>query len=519
MKTLLSQLKNLPEANIFMTLTAFSLGIIFMDTLPLCLTLIIFFLSAISAVLSKKNWLIILAVLMILGGCDYFAYRLVPKNHISRINPQIIKSLEGIVCSDPEKGSESYSFYLSVRKTEIPGRIIKNTGKIIVYLKTDTEIHQGDRIKLTSYFFSPKPQTNPIKYDYSLYLQRKNIYTATSVKEKNQICVLEKPKHPPLLHTLKNHIINLFKEKLDPKTADILMGMVLGNGYYLDKDTYSNFINTSTLHLLAASGLNCGVLLGILYYLFWFVEVRKKNLIIIPVLWFYAALINFPGSILRATVMCSLVLLCQSVKRKTSFRHILFLSAFLILIASPGQIFDTGFQLSYLCLIGLLYICPVMNRPIYRFYYRKTENLYSPMLYFYNLVYLPFCISLTSYIGVSVIITPISIYYFNYISFAGLWTNILVGLSASVIFVLSVLFLFVYYIPYVNTLFVFLLNNIAKFILKTVNTTGNWEYSSITVKTPNIISVILFYAVLLSVILFFFLRYKSDRLSKKLKKA
>lgn len=287
------------------------------------------------------------------------------------------------------------------------------------------------------------------------------------------------------------------------------MGMVLGNGNYLDDATYCNFINTSCLHLLAASGINCGILILIIHWLLCFMEFRKKNLIIIPVLWLYAFLIGFPGSILRATVMCSLVLFGQTIKAYTNFRHILFLSAFIILIFSPNQIFDIGFQLSYLCLIGLLYLYPFINSLIYRKLFFKKQ--YTPLKKaFYSYIIIP----VSAFVSVSVLIFPISIYYFNYVSFVGLFANLAVGFLAGIIFVFAVLFLFLCHIPFLSDLSAITINCIGKGILRTVNTLGEWDLSSALIATPSVYAVIISYIFIFAGLLFADIHLKKTKKSE-----
>lgn len=492
---ILSNIKKLPEQNIFLFLCAFSFGIIITDLCPLWFCGILFLCSAICAFASKKAKIIFLALVFILGGLDYFSYRLLPKDHISYYDTDKIEWAEGYVASDTEKHKNSYLFYLNCSKIKTENKIIKVSGKTAVYLKCEAHVAKGDRIRLSSFFYTPKPQTNPIKFDYSEYMARKNVYTATSLKNINDLTVIRKAKHISAIKTAKTYIEKIYRKYLDSQCANLLMGMILGNGNYLDDTTYNNFINTSTLHLLAASGINCCVLIFVLHWILCFMEFRKKNIIIIPIIWFYAAMIGFPGSILRASLMCSLVLLGQSIKAFTEFRHTLFLSAFLILIFCPNQLFDIGFQLSYLCLIGILYVYPVLDKICHLIIIK--DNKYSPRRESFIKYFIQ---PITVYLGVNIVIAPICVYYFNYISFVGLFANIAVGTLAGFIFVMAVLFLFVCHIPFISHIFINITNLTGKGILWTVNTFGKWNMATCLAATPSKITVCCEYIVIFLII-------------------
>lgn len=509
--TIINKLKKLPELNYMLILAVFCFGILSIEFLPIYASIIIALCLFISSFLSKRHFAIILSIIFLLGALLYFTYRLVPNNDISRLNSYDIKSVEGIIVSDIEKHKNSYLFYVKVNNVTTIKNTMTSSGKVLCYLKTNLSINQGDKIKINGFFYKPNPQTNPIKFDYNTYLSRKNIYVCTSINDKNKVSIIEKHS-PPLIKQTKNYIEKIFSKYLDSKAKDLLMGMVLGNGNYLDDNTYNNFINTSTLHLLAASGLNCAVLCGLLWFLFFFLEFRKRYLLTIPILWFYTILINCPSSILRAALMCSLFMLFKCFKVHTSFKGILYLSALIILVFNPSELFDVGFQLSYLCLWGLLYICPLLNKYIFKYYHSQIKNPSSLKKAFYDIFYLPISLGISSYIGVNIILIPITIYYFNYFSFVGIFANIIVASLASLIFILAFILLLFNFLGYIGLGFA--INFVSKFILYVVNTLGQWEYSTKLIATPNIFIIIISYLIIFS--LFIYLNIKSMEKKQKI---
>ena len=470
-----------------------SIGIIISDTFPSNISWIVLTAILLAAVFTYKRKIFLFSLLIFIGGLLCFSNKILPNNHIGRLDAKDIEIVEGTICSDIEKHKNSYVFYLKCDRV-FTESIHKCTGKIIVYLKCEPEIKRGDKIRLKGKFYAPSNFTENSKFNYEKYLSRKNIYTIYSLKNTNNITVLENRKNPYLIDTLKNYIIKVFSRNLSEDTGKLLMGMVLGNGNYLDSNTYNNFINTSTLHLLAASGLNCFVLAVFMWYFLFFVEFRKKNILITIILWIYAALIGFSGSILRATLMCSLIILGKSFKISSSFKIVYFLSALLLLFVNPSNLFDVGFQLSYLCLFAMIYIAGPTCKVLFEFIHSiRIKN--KVFRYIFRILFTSLLGTITTTLSVYLTVGLISIYYFEYISLIGVFANLLVGFLASLIFVLSMVFLIIWPIPFIKEGGVFLLNLIGKTILFIVNGLGE-THSVIKVKSPNEYLVILAYVLI-----------------------
>jgi competence protein ComEC len=75
-------------------------------------------------------------------------------------------------------------------------------------------------------------------------------------------------------------------------------------------------------------------------------------------LWFYSAITGLSPSVLRASTMFSFIIIAQSFKRYTNIYNTLAASAFLLLVIDPYIIMQVGFQLSYLAVIGIVYLQP-----------------------------------------------------------------------------------------------------------------------------------------------------------------
>jgi competence protein ComEC len=87
---------------------------------------------------------------------------------------------------------------------------------------------------------------------------------------------------------------------------------------------------------------------------------RIRTIIIIPSLWCFAFITGLTPSVVRATVMLSLVLAGKTMGKNIISQNIIMSSAFLILALKPGMLCDTGFQLSFCAVYGIIVFHPVL---------------------------------------------------------------------------------------------------------------------------------------------------------------
>jgi competence protein ComEC len=115
------------------------------------------------------------------------------------------------------------------------------------------------------------------------------------------------------------------------------------------EDIEEPFQQTGTLHLFAVAGLHVGIVAALLWMLATLVRLSRKTAaaIIIPLLFFYAAVTGLHVSSLRAATMASILIGGLFFERKVSIANSLAAAAFFILSWNTDELFSTGFQLSF----------------------------------------------------------------------------------------------------------------------------------------------------------------------------
>src|SRR5437016_5194079 len=134
-----------------------------------------------------------------------------------------------------------------------------------------------------------------------------------------------------------------------PDVQNFLSGIVLGLRHQTTDDIEEPFQQTGTLRLFAVAGLHVGIVARLLWTFAIVLRLPRKTAtaLIIPLLFFYAAITGLHTASVRAAVMSALLLGGIFFDRKVLALNSLAAAGFLILLFDSNQLFTSGFQLSF----------------------------------------------------------------------------------------------------------------------------------------------------------------------------
>lgn len=160
---------------------------------------------------------------------------------------------------------------------------------------------------------------------------------------------------------LLDRVANAF---YDEEQADVAKALVFGYEEDIDEETKSAFQQSGIIHILAVSGMHVSIIWILLSRFLFFLNASfsqrlAQTCIVLACLWTYAAITGFSPSILRATVMFSFLSWAKLRNKGKNTWNMLCVSAFFILLLSPSFLFDAGFWLSYLAVIGIMTAAPL----------------------------------------------------------------------------------------------------------------------------------------------------------------
>lgn len=295
---------------------------------------------------------------------------------------------------------------LEINNERVSGKSLLNVEKdsAISSLKVDAILNT------TSNFVDLIPNLNPHQFNYKNYLHRKSIHHQLYLSN-SELLILQNKKHTlfgyaSLLRERINTNLKLYHFK-DDELA-IINALILGQRQDISKEIYSSYAQAGAIHILAISGLHIGIILILLNRFFKPIEYLKngkiiKIFLIVFLLWSFAIVAGLSASVVRAVTMFTVIAIAMNLKRPTNIYNTLAISIFVLLLVKPSFLFDVGFQLSYLAVLGIVVIQPM----IYKIWRPKQKVIN----FFWNI----FTVTIAAQIG----IVPVSLYYFH--QFPGLF--------------------------------------------------------------------------------------------------
>jgi competence protein ComEC len=310
--------------------------------------------------INYRLWIVaaIVAILAVI----YFQLR-IPQPRSNDISYQVtasnskIVTVTGKVLTEPRLNeSQRLKFWLEA--TEIGNQGEKISGKLYatVPLLQGTGIYPGQNLKLTGNLYLPQAASNPSGFDFKLYLARQGIFAGMRVTE---VVFNNHPEPTWGWWKLRRRIVRSQLQGLGSPIGQLVSSMVLGQkAVDLASDIRDRFIEAGLAHVLAASGFQVSLLIGLVVKLTNNLSMKPRLIIGIGTLLIYLSLTGIQASILRAFLMGIAVLIALAMDTKVKPLGSLLLAATIILLFNPLLIGDLGFQLSFLATLGLIVTLP-----------------------------------------------------------------------------------------------------------------------------------------------------------------
>ncbi|WP_092444883.1 ComEC/Rec2 family competence protein [Winogradskyella sediminis] len=287
------------------------------------------------------------------------------------------------------------------------------TGRLLINIKRDSlsqHFKIDDVLFISSTLKTVQKPLNPYQFNYNKYLELNNVYHQVYLNSENVFQLSDSKStiygYADALRTKIN--TKLIEAGFKDDALSIMNALLLGQRQTIDKTIYSNYVNSGTIHILAVSGLHVGIILWILNFFFRPLLYLKhghviRPIILVSLLWIFAIIAGLSPSVTRAVTMFSVVSIAMHLKRRTNIYNTLVTSAFIILLLQPTLLFAVGFQMSYLAVLSIVSIQPIIY------------SVWRPKYWIINKPWEIFTVTLAAQAGIA----PISLYYFH--QFPGLF--------------------------------------------------------------------------------------------------
>lgn len=426
----------------------FILGILFAKLINI--SFIIIFIATIISFLCALLYLkfnlkfkyIILVSFFLLGACLFKNSQKIDSSHIEKYIGYKGRAvaLLGIVDSDPEIRNFNYrkktSFIFKLKEIKYFDKWQPTFGKVLVNSFQNREFTYGQELILEGKIYkAPKFAITP-KFDYREYLRRKQIFGILSVKRNSPVEIISENSANPikaLSLKIRNKLSKQIDSYLPPVESSLLRAILLGERREIPAYINDAFIQTGTIHILAISGMNIGFIAFIILIFLKVVGLPRsfRYILTIIFLFLYVFMTGSPVSVIRATIMFIIFLSGFLFERESDICNSLALSSLLILGFNPNQLFDIGFQLSFVSLISIVTLSPKIEGYIYKIFPKKTKIL--------SFFWSSNAVSLAAWLGVLGII----VYNFNIITPLAILANLFIVPFMIIVSALGLIFVLV----------------------------------------------------------------------------
>ncbi len=444
------------------------------------------------------------------GGVNYIYNRITAKTDVVLIGT--MATMAGFDGRTSQVTIEAKSIRMKESVKLLPAK-----GKILLRLQGSwpDELLPGDTLAIRTELIRPDSFRTPGVFDYAQYLARKGIWITGFVR--SPIFLHKLSEKQSFLHTLRylpERVRTTIGRRIDAavhgEQNGVYRAILIGDKSHLDENTQEIFKGSGTMHILAISGLHMAIIGTLLYSgIFWILSRSEKLLLrftlkkwaaffSLPILCSYGLLAGMNTPVFRAVIMSSIVIISICTNRQKSPGALLAFAAMLILTIDPLQVFTASFQLSFMAIIGILFLLPILKRLLSEA--NEQFSPLSPKQKIQNYIIAGFLVSLVA----NVVTGPIALYFFNRFSLIGPAANLIIE---PLICLLSLT------AGFISIPFIFIKPEIASFFLQ-VGATGldaamhaaaffsSFSFSTIWLPTPPIWLLFFYYSILVTFVSF-----------------
>ena len=240
---------------------------------------------------------------------------------------------------------------------------IEDTENILCYLGEGVpEPEIGSLVILKGTLKNFQQPTNPGQFNAPFYYQILRISFRLNQAE-IQVKSDRFYKISEGLYQLRRKAGSKMDALLPEQEASVMKTMLLGEKGILDEEIKGLYQRNGIAHILAISGLHISMIGMGFYQLLRKAGLKIKTSAILAsiVIILYGMMTGFAVSAIRAIVMFLLQMLAQILGRTYDRITALAVAAVLVLVEQPLYLFHSGFQFSFLCVLGISLILPVLG--------------------------------------------------------------------------------------------------------------------------------------------------------------
>ena len=272
---------------------------------------------------------------------------------------------DAVVAERPVVGQRTIRCVLAVAEGRLAGQ------RIIAFFQKDSAIGDvqrlavGDGVRVVSRL---KPITNSRRlqnghFDYVRYQHIHGVVARTYINKdswkRSRVSMRRLGVMQRVLIGMRSARDRLLshneKHNMSESAYAVVAAMTMGDRSGLTRELRQSYAASGASHVLALSGLHLGVIYGLLSLIFVHRRMRVLGQVLAMVaIWAYAALVGMPPSVLRSATMLTIFAFVVLTGRRQVSLNTLAFAAVVQLVVSPLSLWDVGFQMSFLAVLGIV---------------------------------------------------------------------------------------------------------------------------------------------------------------------
>lgn len=289
-----------------------------------------------------------------------------------------VVTLEGYADGDATPASNQRTQWpFHVIRVRIDDMVMLTDDRVMVFAAMGAAPRYGQILSITGKLQQPK---NAGDFDYVSYLSKEGIHALMYFPEYDVPDGMRLPWAQLVriaiqrqLYGVRDHIAAAITRAVRQPEASYLVGILVGAKGTISAEMKDAFARTGTSHIITISGYNITIIASVLALLCAPLGRRRAFIAVLVGIGLFTLLTGASASVVRAALMGVLALSAQQVGRTQNTETSILLAASLMCAYNPLILrWDIGFQLSFLALIGIVYIEPLV-RPTIQFIFRYAS--------------------------------------------------------------------------------------------------------------------------------------------------
>ena len=488
----------------------------------------------------NKKLIIIICLIIISSIYSYYKFNVSFKNefinHLTIISKQDVSNNSITYLAKASDKYISNKILLKIYLDDKNKEILAN--KDMLFFNRYGNFKYGDVIYVGKKVDNISVLNNDYEFNYKNYLSSNNIINTVSVNE----CKYVYSKND-IFRSLAEYKkdLDIAIEKNITNNSNLFKAIIYGDDLNLDDSIKDKFIAIGQSITLSVSGTNIFSIYIIVYYLFKILQKVFKinssnkivniifNIILIILYFTFYIFSSFKISVLRVVIIYSLVCMYKIFsKRLNRFKKLIY-GSIILYILNPYSVTSISFILGVVATIGIYILFNNVNnfllfkilkissslskskknkfknilvkkKNIKKLTKKLIKELTKELTKEFIKEIIKKIINITSiYISCNLFIFPIQLYYFNYFSLTSIISNLVINSLYFIQVFLGTMYIMFFKIPIISNILA-LFNNLILTVITFIVEKLNYINISFNFASPNIITIIIYYLVLLIII-------------------